>query len=68
MLINARFASVCAACSRAIQSGDRISYVKGQPALHAACSEEGRVMALATAASRAASQPEPSDQTQLPIA
>ncbi len=68
MLINARFVSVCAACSRAIQSGDRISYVKGQPALHAACSEEGRVMALATAASRAASQPEPSDQTQLPIA
>lgn len=53
MLITAKFADFCGACSRSIQAGDRISFVRGKRPLHAECSEEGQALAAAVETSRA---------------
>ena len=70
MLITARFPSVCGACSRPIVAGDRISYVRGQKALHALCSDEGKEVQAKTGASRAktiAANPPRGDSFLYPI-
>lgn len=50
MIITAKFASVCRSCQRPINAGDRVSWSRGTPAVHAVCSDEGKarrvVMAL----------------------
>jgi SWI/SNF-related matrix-associated actin-dependent regulator 1 of chromatin subfamily A len=53
MLITARFSSVCP-CGKPIAAGDRISYVRGAPAKHAACSDEGKEVLAKVEKSRAA--------------
>ena len=53
MLITAKFASVCRTCSKPIIIGDRVSWVRGSSAVHAACSEEGRAVVAAVNASKA---------------
>src|ERR1700677_722132 len=57
MLLPARYGSVCASCQRAIVPGDRISYTRGEPTLHAACSAEGKAAVVKTAASKAVDAP-----------
>jgi SWI/SNF-related matrix-associated actin-dependent regulator 1 of chromatin subfamily A len=57
MLITAKFSSVCNVCRRQILSGDRVSWSRGNPAIHAACSQEGQAIKEAVAVSQAVEAP-----------
>lgn len=55
MLITSKYNGTCTACGKTITAGDRVEWIKGiRGVKHAACSEEGRKVAVEVQASRAA--------------
>lgn len=54
MLISSKFPGVCLVCQKAINVGDRVSWIPGRKgAEHAVCSDEGKAVQEATEASAA---------------
>ena len=54
MLITSKFSGTCTTCNKSIAAGERVSWVKGvRGAKHAACSDEGKAVAVKVEASRA---------------
>jgi SNF2 family DNA or RNA helicase len=54
MLITSKYDGKCTTCGGIVRAGDRVSWTKGiRGVTHAACSEEGRIVAVQVEASRA---------------
>lgn len=60
MVITAKYVSVCKTCGRQVEPGDRVEWVRGDKFVsHVQCTEAGKALVLAVAASRAET-PKPS--------